>query len=207
MKTIEGMFNKLFMHIYKKNSVIIISWIIASFHLTILYRYEKCINIYDEKDTVFLIFWLALTTIFLFYLPIIIYFYKNKNIIGHERIQEVQDEDGDGFGNAFPEVYILPIYVFMVFSLSKLIVVVYYACINSFTEIFFVKITILLIVFLSSLWAWCMFKKTSNKSWTFWITVFAISYVFVNIYWESVLPYIESYIKTLNCIVKSVVNS
>ena len=35
--------------------------------------------------------------------------------------------------------------------------------------------------------------------------VFAIGYVLINIYWEYFLPYLKSYLSTINCIFKTII--
>lgn len=205
---IQNQLNQWFAKLYLGNAPTIITmcWIVSSFHLTITYKYQNCISCYDIKDTFLWIFWLALVIIFICFVPIVIYFYKNKERIGKEKINSLEEKNSYfGFADRNPKVFILPMYLLMIFALSKLIVISYDAFKDGSGEDTIIKVVILSIIFLSSLWAWCRFKKTSSKTWSFWVTVFAISYVFVNIYWKYFLPFLESYIKTWNCIFKLLV--
>lgn len=198
----------LFTQFYLGKSVTIITicWILASFHFTMIYNYQDCINSYDDKNSFFIIFWLSLITIFIVYVPIILYFFINKNKIGKEKDNRIEQRNGNfGFGNNQPQVFILPMYLLWIFSLSKLTVIMYQFYINGNSEDIIVKIVILLVVFIGSFWAWINFKKTSPKSWDFWITVFAISYVLINIYWVCFLPYLKSYFLTINCIFSTII--
>jgi hypothetical protein len=172
-----------------------------------VYNFQDCININDEKNTFYWILRIALAIIFIVYIPIIRYFFINREKIGKEKLSEIEDseERNFGFSRRDPKVFILPMYLLWVFSISKLVVIVHQYFNKGISEDITVKIVVLLIILTGSFWAWISFKKTSSKSWSFWITVFAISYVLVNIYWEYFLPYLQSYIKTWHCIFKSLI--
>lgn len=206
--TVKEIFVNLFSKLYLGNSTIIITicWIVASLHLTMIYNYQDCINSYDGENTFYWMLWIALAIIFIVYLPIITYFFINKEKIGKEKDNRLEERNGYfGFANTNPKVFILPMYLLWIFSSSKLIVIFYQYFDKGMSEDFIIKIVILLVIFIGSFWAWVSFKKTSTKSWSFWITIFAISYVFINIYWEYFLPFLESYFTTLNCVFKSII--
>ena len=206
--TVKEIFANLFSKLYLGNSTIIITicWIVASLHLTMIYNYQDCINSYDGENTFYWMLWIALAIIFIVYLPIITYFFINKEKIGKEKDNRLEERNGYfGFANTNPKVFILPMYLLWIFSSSKLIVIFYQYFDKGMSEDFIIKIVILLFIFIGSFWAWVSFKKTSTKSWSFWITIFAISYVFINIYWEYFLPFLESYFTTLNCVFKSII--
>lgn len=205
---IKNKLNLWFAKLYLGNStrIITICWIMASFHLTILYKYENCINTCDNKNTFLSIFWISLVVVLTVFVPVILYFYFNKEKIGKEKIDNIQQNNGK-MGTKNPEVFILPMYIFCVFSFSKLAVIFHESVVNSFSRDNLIKIIILSLIFLCSLWAWTKFKKTSPKSWSFWITVFAITYVLINIYWDYFLPFLQSYLRTLNCIFTLLLNS
>jgi len=206
--TAKEKFINLSTKLYLGNStaIITICWIVASFHLTMIYNYQDCINSHDEKNAFISIPWLALTVIFIVYVPIITYFFVNRETIGREKDNRIEERNGSfGFADTNPKVFILPMYLLWVFSLSKLIVIFYEYYTNRISEDIIVKIAILLTIFIGSLWAWIKFKKTSTKIWSFWITLFAISYVVLNIYWEYFLPYLQSYLSSLNCVFKTII--
>ncbi|MCK9257184.1 MAG: hypothetical protein M0P02_03835 [Sulfurospirillaceae bacterium] len=191
------------LYLGNSTNIVTISWIAASIHLTMIYNFQDCISNYDEKKLFFIIFWLSLITIFIIYISIILYFFINRDKIGKEKDTKIEKKDGSfDFASTEPKVFILPMYLFWIFSLSKLIVIIYK---YKFTEDFIIKVIILSVIFIGSIWAWFKFKKTSPKSWNFWIMVFALSYVFINIYWEYFLPFLKSYIKTWNCILQTIV--
>ena len=208
-ETQNDKFINLFTKLYTRNgtTIITICWLIASLHITMVYNFQDCININDEKNTFYWILWIALAIIFIVYIPIIGYFFINREKIGKEKLSEIEDsEEGNfGFSRRDPKIFILPMYLLWVFSLSKLVVIVHQYFNKEISEDITVKIVVLLIILTGSFWAWISFKKISSKSWSFWITVFAISYVLVNIYWEYFLPYLQSYIKTWHCIFKSLI--
>ncbi len=198
-------FDKFFAQLYLGNSTIIITvcWMITSFHLTMLYKFENCVNYCDDKDTFYYITYISIIIIFSTFVPIIIYFYKNKNKIGIEKDPLIEERGMSfSFSNPNPRVVILPMYLLWIFSLSKLIVIFYN---KDFIEDFIIKITILLIIFICSFIAWFKFKKTSSNTWSLWTTVFAVSYVFINIFWEYFLPYLQSYLLAINCIFKTII--
>lgn len=195
----------LITNLYTKNLTIIVTlcWIITSFHLTILFKYETCINCYDEKNTISYIFGMALGVIFIVYLLVISFFYINKDKIGKEKIIDIEEKNrAASFSNPNPKVFILPMYLLWIFSLSKLIVIFN----EGIVEENIIKIIILLIIFIGSFLAWFCFKKTSTNKWSFWITLFSISYVLLNIYWDYFLPFLESYLRTLNCVFTSIIS-
>jgi len=197
---------KLFAKLYVENSItmITICWVLASIHLTIIYKCENCINIYDEYNIFNSIVWLSLVIIFIVYIPIVIYFFIKRNSIGKEKDNCIENNSRKGmFGTNQPEVFILPMYLLWVFSSSKLIVILHSLFNGEIREYIILKITILSIILLGSLWAWISFKKTSPKCWSLGITLLAISYIFINVCWEEFLPFLESYFRTWNCIMKS----
>ena len=54
MKNIKiNKFNQFFTQLYLGNSTIIITvcWVISSSHLTMLYKFENCVNYCDDKNT------------------------------------------------------------------------------------------------------------------------------------------------------------
>ena len=198
-------FNQFFTQLYLGNSTIIITvcWVISSSHLTMLYKFENCVNYCDDKNTFLYITYLSIIIIFSIFVPIIIYFYKNKNKIGIEKDPLIEEKSMSfGFSSRNPRVLILPMYLLWIFSLSKLIVIFYN---KDFTEDFIIKIIILSIIFICSFIAWFKFKKTSNKTWSFWVTFFAVSYILINVFWEYFLQYLQSYFSTINCIFKTII--
>lgn len=206
-QTVKEKFKNLFTKLYLGNATVIITicWIVASLHLTMVYKYQGCINYYDEKNTFIFILWFALAIIFIVYFPIITYFFLNREKIGKEKDNRIEERHGYfGFADTNPKVFILPMYLLWIFSLSKLIVIFYQYFDNGMSEDI-IKIVILSVIFMGSFWAWISFKKTSTKSWSFWITIFAISYILINVYWEDFLPFLQSYFTTLNCIFKAIV--
>lgn len=206
-QTVKAKLINSFTKLYLGNSttIITICWIVASTHLTMIYKYQNCINHHDEKSTFILILWLALGIVFIVYVPIITYFFINRKKIGKEIDHNIEEKNGYfGFAETNPKVFILPMYLLWVFSLSKLIVIFYDYFKHGLSEDLVVKVFILLTILIGSFWAWLSFKKTSTKVWSFWITLFAISYVVINIYWEHFLPYLQSYLSTLNCIFKTI---
>ena len=207
-KKLKACFNNLFATLYLGNSttIITICWIIASFHLTIIYNYQDCLNTYDDKNTFIFIFWFALGTIFIIFLPIITYFFIHKKKIGKDKDNRIEENNGNfDFAEINPKVFILPMYLLWVFSLSKLIVILYQSFNNGMSEDIIIKVIILFVILIGSFWAWVSFKKTSTKSWSFWITFFAIIYVSINIGWEHFLPFLQSYLLTLNCIFNTII--
>lgn len=119
-------FNKFFAQLYLGNSTIIITvcWVISSSHLTMLYKFENCVNYCDDKNTFLYITYLSIIIIFSIFVPIIIYFYKNKNKIGIEKDPLIEEKSMSfGFSSRNPRVLILPMYLLWIFSLSKLIVI------------------------------------------------------------------------------------
>lgn len=207
-QTVKEKFINLFAKLYLGNSTVIITicWVVASIHLTMVYNYQDCINSHDERNTLFLIFWLTLTIIFIIYIPIITYFFINKEKIGKEKDNRIDEKNGYfGFADKNPKVFILPMYLLWIFSLSKLLVIFYHYFNNGMSEDIIVKIVILSVIFIGSFWAWINFKKTSTKSWSLWVTVFAIGYILINIYWEYFLPFLQSYLLSLNCVFQTII--
>lgn len=169
---IKNKLNLWFAKLYLENStrIITICWIIASFHLTIFYEYENCINNFDSKNTFLYIFWISLIIVLILFVPIILYFYFNKNKIGKEKLNLIEQKT-PGYGTINPQVVILPMYLFCIFSLSKLVVILHDSVVNSFSRDNLIKIIILFFIFICSFWAWTKFKRTSPKSWSIWITI------------------------------------
>lgn len=207
-QTVKEIFINLFQKLYSGNSttIITICWVVASLHLTMVYNYQDCINVCDAKNTFIFIIWLALAVVFIIYILIITYFFVNRKTIGKEKDNRIEERQGHfGFASTNPKVLILPMYLLWIFSLSKLIVIFYEYFNHGMGEDIIIKIVILLVIFIGSFWAWISFKKTSTKVWSFWITIFVISYVFINIYWEYFLPFLQSYLSTLNCVFKTII--
>lgn len=139
--------------------------------------------------------------ILVIYTPIILYFFRNRKKIGIEKLNIVErNERGFGFGNAYPQVYIIPMYIFFVFSLSKIIVILVNSFGNTFSQNLILEIAMLSAICFFSLLVWFYFKKTSDKSWSLQATIFASVYISINIFWEYFLPFLQSYVKTWNCI-------
>ena len=208
IQLVKEKFNNLFTKLYLGNltTIVTICWVVASFHITIIYHYPNCVNTYDEKNTFIVVFWLTLGTIFIVYASVIRFFLKNKKKIGIEKIKDIdEDNDDTGMGSIKPQVVILPMYLLWIFSLSKLIVILYQDFDRGISVDIIIKIGILSVIFIGSFWAWLSFKKTSTKSCSFWITIFAISYIFINICWEYFLPFLQSYFTTLNCVFKTII--
>ena len=211
LQKIKAQLDKLFIKLYLGNASVIITicWVVASLHLTLFYKYENCIRTYDSKDTFLYFFWLALLVIIIIFLIIISYFIKNKEKIGKEKLSAIEDSEGRNFGfsRTNPKVFIIPLYLFGIFSLSKLIVIFYNDLWKDFNvdTSFLIKVSVLLIIFLFSFWAWLKFQETSERTYSFLATLFAMSYIGINIYWEYFLPFLQSYIKTWHCIFKSLI--
>lgn len=206
-KQAEKKRKNLFKELYLGNATVItICWIVASLHLTMVYKYKSCINCYDEKNTFIFILWCSIIIIFIVYFIIITYFFINRKKIGKKIDDKIEENHGYfGFAELNPKVFILPMYLLWIFSLSKLIVIFYQYYYKGSSENIIIKIVILLVIFIGSFWAWISFKKTSTKVYSFWITVFAISYILINVFWEYFLPYLKSYFSTINCIFKTII--
>lgn len=201
-------FNKFFSDIYQGSgtSIIIISWVLVSFHLTIYYKFNNCIVLNNAINIFNFIIWFFLIVIFFHFFIFLIFFLKSKSKIGKEKIIYIETtKRQSAYVSSKVNIIILPFYLLLVFSLSKLIVVFYQYYHKGIGEDIAIKIIILLAIFLGSLWAWCSFRETSTKIWSFWATVFAIGYILINIYWEYFLPYLKSYLSTINCIFKTII--
>ena len=198
---------KIFTKLYSISATIVtICWIIISLHLTLIFKFQDCISCCDVENTFNLILWITIGIMIIVYLSIISYFIYNKKKIGVEKINSIEaTKRQSAYASSKASIIILPFYLLLVFSLSKLIVVFYQYYHKGIGEDIAIKIIILLAIFLGSLWAWCSFRETSTKIWSFWATVFAIGYILINIYWEYFLPYLKSYLSTINCIFKTII--
>jgi len=109
------------------------------------------LNLYLEKSTnIIIICWMVTS----FHLPIIRYFFINREKIGEDKNNKIEEKNGNfGFADNNPKVFILPMYLLWIFSLSKLIIIFVKDSNQEAGEDIWIKVSILSIIFIGSLWA------------------------------------------------------
>lgn len=101
------------------------------------------------------------------------------------------------YGNMYDDIDFntLPLFLLIVFSLSKGIVLLI-----DFTTKDIIPLAILVLIFLLSFFPW----KDRGMNWSFNIVLFGIIYIMLNLYWKELMPYLKDVINTLECVTSQI---
>jgi len=195
--------------VYKQTWSLALFWTIIVLLLTLMVDYSSCLKYASWIENVFAFSMIIFT---LQAIIIIIFTYYQKTIID-KNLKEGKDSligidmlnepsyDGKTYvGGPANKLYILPLYIVAIYSISKIIIVTVKGSPSIHSNDFVYMIWIALLIFSGGLW-FILKKYTDKKDWySIKYTLIVIALTLLSIFWEYTVPYIVDIVEISKCV-------
>jgi len=197
----QSLLYKFGQHLYHKQiGLVVFIWSLSFFLLFVQENYKSCLGVLKEIN--FDILLLIVYTVFsCLLLLLIIYFGANVYRLNKKQEHTLKDTlNSFGFGDS--TIYILPLFMIMIFTLSKIIVFICKWDISSESKNIFMFMISCTFIYTSL--QWYKYMKNANKKVSSSTLLLAILYIFFVCNWNSVLPYISDIINLFRCVLSKI---